>query len=89
MLNNNVIVKGDITSHGGEVLEGCDDIQVEGIPVALIGHRVSCPRCEGTFLIEAGGATLQVNGRPVALEGMHTSCGAQLLARKKSLNARS
>lgn len=80
MAKRYMICKGDKTSHGGEVLEGNPSFNIEGVPVALVGHRVSCPKCVGEQSIVEGDSNVNVFGLFVALEGMKTSCGATLIS---------
>src|SRR5699024_2303773 len=68
------------TTHGGTVLEGMMEWDIEGVPVACVGHKVSCPQCKGTYPIVEGASNTTVMGKPVALEGMQTACGAQLIS---------
>ncbi|WP_291377143.1 MULTISPECIES: PAAR domain-containing protein [Achromobacter] len=76
----NVIRKGDSTDHGGVVLEGFEHTNFNGRPLAGVGHKVSCPRCNGVFAIAEGSAAYKIGGIPTALEGMKTTCGASLIA---------
>lgn len=76
----NVIRKGDSTDHGGVVLEGFEHTNFNGRPLAGVGHKVSCPRCNGVFAIAEGNAAYNIGGIPVAVEGMKTTCGASLIA---------
>ncbi|HBN9879252.1 TPA: PAAR domain-containing protein [Pseudomonas aeruginosa] len=75
-----IIRKGDKTDHGGTVLEGFAQTNLNGQPMAGVGHQVSCPKCKGVFPIAEGSGTLKVDGVPVALHGMKTACGASLIA---------
>lgn len=75
-----IIRKGDKTSHGGTVLEGFSNHNLDGIPAAGKGHMVSCPQCKGTFPIIEGVESYKVDGVPVAIENMRTACGATLIA---------
>ncbi len=80
MAQKPVIRKGDTTSHGGTVLEGIDQHNVLGLPIAGKGHMVSCPQCKGTYPIAEGVANMPIEGILPALEGMKTECGASLIA---------
>lgn len=51
-----------------------------GKPIAYIGHKVSCPKCKGTYPIVEGAQTTSFYGKGVALAGMRTACGAVLIA---------
>ncbi|WP_269504411.1 PAAR domain-containing protein [Burkholderia sp. IMCC1007] len=75
-----IIRKGDSTDHGGTVLEGFPQTNLNGRPIAGIGHLVSCPKCNGVFPIAEGSDKYKVDGTPAALHGMKTACGASLLA---------
>lgn len=71
---------GDMTTHGGKVLNGFSDYTIQGIPVSGVGHLVACPLCKGVFPIIQGYEGITVNGVLVALEGNVTACGATLIA---------
>jgi len=71
---------GDPTSHGGKVLEGSITDICHGKPISFIGHKVSCPKCKGTFPIVEGVQTTTFYGKGVAVAGMKTACGATLIA---------
>lgn len=75
-----IIRKDDSTDHRGSVLEGFAHTNLNGKPIAGVGHQVSCPKCDGVFPIVEGSATYKINGIPVALHGMTTACGARLIA---------
>jgi len=38
---------GDKTTHGGTVIAAAPDLMHMGVPVALDGHLVECPKCGG------------------------------------------
>lgn len=40
---------GDSTTHGGKVLEAFSRTDLNGKPIAGVGHKVSCPLCKGFF----------------------------------------
>jgi len=75
-----IIRLGDATSHGGTVIEAFSQTDLNGKPMAGVGHNVICPLCKGTFPISEGSGLLSVGGTPVALHGMKTACGASLIA---------
>lgn len=75
------IVQGDITSHGGTVIEGDPTFATNGKPVAHVGHMVTCPKCKGgPFPIVTGAPDFINNGKPVARHGDQTACGAILIS---------
>ncbi|WP_339429949.1 PAAR domain-containing protein [Pseudomonas taetrolens] len=75
-----IIRLGDTTTHGGVVLEAFPQTDLNGKPIAGVGHKVSCPLCKGVFPIAEGSNTYTVSDIPVALDGMKTACGAVLIA---------
>jgi uncharacterized Zn-binding protein involved in type VI secretion len=75
-----IIRLGDVTTHGGVVLQAFSHTDLNGKPIAGVGHNVSCPLCKGIFPIAEGSRTYTVDGIPVALDGMKTACGATLIA---------
>ncbi len=75
-----IIRLGASTTHGGVVLEDFSRTDLNGKPIAGVGHNVSCPLCKGIFPIAEGSATYSVDGITAALDGMKTACGAALIA---------
>ena len=75
-----IIRQGDPTDHGGKVLEGSLTDICHGKPIAYLGHKVSCPKCKGTYPIVEGVLTTTFYGKGVAVAGMKTACGATLIA---------
>lgn len=75
-----IIRLGDLTTHGGVVFQAFPQTDLNGKPIAGVGHNVSCPLCKGVFPIAEGSSTYTVDGIPVALDGMKTACGAALIA---------
>lgn len=72
-----VICQGDTTTTGGRVLEGVlgNRYTCDGIPVALKGHKVSCPACGKIGVIAEGEVNLSFYGVPTALDGHRVACG--------------
>ncbi|MBC8749578.1 MULTISPECIES: PAAR domain-containing protein [Paraburkholderia] len=69
----------DKTTHDGTVIEAAPDLTHMGVPVALDGHGVDCPRCGGVYPIIATGQRTH-HGRRVSYAGDSTGCGAILIA---------
>ena len=75
----NVIRVGDPTSHGGKVVTGASDFEVDGIAVACVGDQYTCPQDgHDNCTIVEGDPQFVVDGRAVAFDGHKTSCGAVL-----------
>ena len=76
------IVVGDKTSHGGIVIEGAPTTDTNGVRIARVGDKVTCPK-KGhgkTTVIASGDPTCVIDGRPAARDGDMTACGATLVA---------
>ncbi|WP_442927627.1 PAAR domain-containing protein [Microcoleus sp. A2-C2] len=59
-----IVRLGDSTSHGGVVLEAFSQTNLNGKPIAGVGHKVSCPLCKGVFAIVKGSSTYKLTGLP-------------------------
>ncbi len=70
---------GDMTTHGGRIITGSDFFTDEGIPVARVGDKVTCPKCGDMQVIAEGCATVWDHDRQIACEGHAVSCGAKLV----------
>lgn len=78
----NIIRLGDPTSHGGNVVSVTATwFTVDGIPVARVGDRCSCPlRGHDNCTIANGNPAHLIDGIAVAYAGNTTTCGAVLQA---------
>lgn len=63
---------------GGPIQDGEPMLTVNGIPVALVGHRCEC-RKESPDIITGGTPLLTVNGIQVALVGSPTAHGGKVI----------
>jgi len=63
---------------GGPIKDGDPTLTVNGITVALVGHRCECCK-ESPDIIIQGAAALTVNGIPVAVVGSATAHGGQVI----------
>ncbi|WP_029001218.1 PAAR domain-containing protein [Azohydromonas australica] len=79
-MSKDVIRLGDPTSHGGAVVSvTARHFTVDGLPVARVGDRCTCPvKGHGVCVIAEGDPNFTIGGLPVALDGHRTSCGATL-----------
>ncbi|MDC8756672.1 PAAR domain-containing protein [Janthinobacterium fluminis] len=78
----NVIRLNDPTSHGGIVASvAAPHFTVDGIAVARVGDRCSCPiPGHSNCVIVEGDPQHTIDGVAVAYEGHKTSCGAVLIS---------
>lgn len=75
------IVIGDKTSHGGTVVGGAATTDTNGIRIARVGDKVTCPRKgHGTTVIASGDPTVVIDGAAAARHGDVTACGATLIS---------
>ena len=82
------IREGDTTSHGGRVLACSPENKSDGVPLALLGDKVSCPKCGGVYpIVGVKSLGVRFDGRPVASEGDTTACGATLIASQNNTTA--
>lgn len=77
-----VIVLGDRTDHGGEVIEASGVTDTYGRRIARVGDKVTCPKKGhgSTTIITTGDLTFIIDGRAVAYHGCKTACGATLIS---------
>lgn len=75
-----VIRIGDNTTHSGVVISGSLTTKLEGRPIARVGDRVTCPKCNGVHTIVEGDDEVKDDGVSVAFHDNKTSCGASLIS---------
>lgn len=75
-----VIRLGDRTTHGGRVSSAASGMVVLGKLAALAGDMTWCPRCKGTYPINAGSSGNRHQGKEYAYDGDATACGATLIS---------
>ncbi|WMJ69527.1 PAAR domain-containing protein [Stenotrophomonas sp. 24(2023)] len=81
------IVVGDRLSHGGSVLAGSSQSDINGKQVARVGDRAVCVM-HGPTTIVSGDASVVIDGQPVARDGDQTGCGATLVASQTATGLR-
>lgn len=60
----------------------------DGVPLARLGDKVSCPKCGGIYpIVGVKNLGVTFDGRPVASEGDTTACGALLIASQNNTTA--
>lgn len=71
---------GDMTAHGGVVVQGNLTVLAGGKPVACIGDMHTCPMFDGPKphvggpIMPPGAPTVLVGGRPIAVMGGMATC---------------
>ncbi|SPL70301.1 PAAR domain-containing protein [Acinetobacter stercoris] len=76
------ITIGCPTTGGGVVQEGDSSFQIEGIPIACVGHKATCPLHNTVSVIISGDQYFKVGGKPAARAGDSLSCGCKLLPKQ-------
>ena len=76
-----IIVLGDKTDHGGEVIEASGFTDTHGKKMARVGDKVYCPKKgHGITEIVTGDLSFVIDGKAAAYHGCKTSCGATVLS---------
>ncbi len=76
------IVIGCPTTGGGQVITGNASFLIEGIPIACIGDKATCPKHQTVATIIAGDPNMQVMGKAAARVNDPLSCGCKLLPKQ-------
>ncbi|NDJ57096.1 PAAR domain-containing protein [Enterobacteriaceae bacterium 4M9] len=74
-----LVCMGDATTHGGKVISASASMFINGIQVALLGDRVSCPAHGPNNIIE-GDTTVMDNGIAVVVDGSLCACGCRVIS---------
>lgn len=77
-------VSGNTPHIGGPITQGENALTVNGIPVALKGHKCSC-QVGGDDTLVQGNLSLTVNGVAVILQGAATAHGGKVIQGDASL----
>ncbi|HFK2919539.1 TPA: PAAR domain-containing protein [Stenotrophomonas maltophilia] len=85
IMARNWIVVGDPTSSGGRVITGSSRTDIDGMSVARVGDKATCPTLhQGEFPIVEGDITTTIDGQPVALHGSALACGCRVLSTQQT-----
>lgn len=76
------ITIGCPTTGGGKVLTGNSAFLVEGIPIACVGDKASCPKHKVVATIVTGDPHMNVFGKSAARANDLLSCGCKLLPKQ-------
>ena len=80
-MTRGVVLLGDKTTHGGNVISASANFTVNGKKVALVGDMVSCPvPGHGTNPIIEGMPQRSCDGRSVVADGCRCQCGCQVIS---------
>jgi len=73
------ITIGCPTSGGGQVISGNSMFLIDGIPVACVGDKATCPTHKIVATIVSGDPCMQIFGKAAARVNDSLSCGCKLL----------
>ncbi|RPE30889.1 putative Zn-binding protein involved in type VI secretion [Acinetobacter sp. BIGb0102] len=76
------IVVGCPTTGGGQVISGNSMFLIEGIPVACVGDKATCPKHKTVATIISGDPYMQIFGKAAARVNDSLSCGCKLLPKQ-------
>lgn len=85
MMATPYIVMGCPTSGGGQVISGNSSFLIEGIPVACVGDKATCPKHQTVSAIVSGDPQMQVMGKAVARVNDALACGCKLLPKQSTV----
>ncbi|MGG4731616.1 PAAR domain-containing protein [Leclercia adecarboxylata] len=74
-----LVCLGDATTHGGKVISASSSMFINGIQVALIGDRISCPE-HGLNRIIEGDSTASEEGVFVVVDNCLCECGCRVIS---------
>lgn len=74
-----VVVLGDATSHGGNVVSASSTLEIDGKRAALFNDVVSCPVHGNNVIIECD-FSYEEDGKGIVTHGCKTACGAVVMA---------
>ena len=70
------------TTGGGQVISGNSMFLIDGIAIACVGDKASCPLHKTVATIISGDPQMQVMGKAAARVNDSLSCGCQLLSKQ-------
>ncbi|WP_130804920.1 PAAR domain-containing protein [Acinetobacter ihumii] len=76
------IVIGCPTTGGGQVISGNSTFLVDGIAIACVGDKATCPKHKTVATIISGDPHMQVMGKAAARVNDSLSCGCKLLPKQ-------
>lgn len=80
-MSNGLVLLGDKTTHGGQVISASSNITVDGKKIALVGDLVSCPVLgHGTNPIVEGTSHRTFKGRAIVVDGCKCQCGCSVIS---------
>ncbi|WP_081609206.1 PAAR domain-containing protein [Pseudomonas sp. CBZ-4] len=80
-MSQGLVLLGDKTTHGGEVISASSTTIVNGKRAALVGDEVRCPLPgHGVNRIVEGCPDWSEEGRAMVVNGCRSECGCQVIS---------
>lgn len=80
------VLLGDKTTHGGQVITATSTMTINGLPVALVGDKVSCPmKGHGVNAIIEGAHDWISDGKSVVVNGCRCECGCAVISQSPDM----
>ncbi len=84
-MNNQVVILGDSSSHGGRVISASSTFEIDGKKAALLNDVFSCPAHGNNPIVECN-MGYEEGGLGVVVHGCKTACGARLFASTQAVD---
>ncbi|EAA1959733.1 PAAR domain-containing protein [Escherichia coli] len=76
-----IVVLGDKTTHGGQVISVSSSMVINGKKVALVGDKINCPvKGHGINTIIEGSFDWISDGKQVVVNGCRCECGCVVIS---------
>lgn len=75
-------VIGSMTTGGGTITTGESSFLIDGIPIACVGDKATCPLHKTVATIVTGDANMQIMGKAAARVNDSLSCGCKILPKQ-------
>lgn len=75
----NVARVGDLIGHGGLIVTGSDDVEINGQPAAYVSSVAVCTLHPSAQAVVTGSGSVTINGNPATFLTCLTSCAAPIV----------
>lgn len=80
-MSNGLVLLGEKTTHGSEVISASSNYTIKGIKNAVVGDLVSCSvEVHGANPINEGSPKRSSNGRTMVVDGCKCQCGCRVIS---------
>jgi uncharacterized Zn-binding protein involved in type VI secretion len=71
---------GDLIGHGGAILTGSDNVEINGQKAAFVSSVAACVLHPSPQAVVTGSSTVTINGHAATFTDCLTSCGAPIVS---------